>query len=337
MALTFSVCQLRQGAATLKRESTGALEKTVKTHQTSWEVVANGISDPSEVDEVMAAQAAGLPTLGSSVYVDKQTGQVFPYFFCDSKSATRDPSNGFRFEVRVTYKDQDGDENPQTPPADAENYCPVVTFGSEEAQETAWNGDNVCPDNSLQQAILLPTGEFYDQAVVRRAGALVVTHKQYENVFSEADFRARIYHVNSAEYRGFPAGHALITGITWSKVQVPIVGNVTMPSNLVTYTINCVTTTTRTLKDDGTDVLMEIGHHAIRIREDTQYLENANDAASKVSYNTKFPNTVARCFLKTTGEKHDQAQQIPEGKVAPLDKWQVQPDENFASFLRECP
>ena len=130
----------------------------------------------------------------------------------------------------------------------------------------------------------------------------------------------------------------MITGITWSKVQVPITGNTTMASNLVTYTINCVETTTRTLLDNNpTPVTMKIGHHAVRIREDTQYLENQNDPASKISYNTKFPNTVARCFLKTTGEKHDDAQQIPQGKVAPLDKWLVQPDVSFPLFLRECP
>ena len=337
MALTYEVCQLRPGSATLQRQTTGALEKTVKTHQTTWEVVANGISDPSEVDEIMAAQAPGLPTLGSSVYVDKQTGQVFPFFFCDSKSVTRDGSNAFRFEVRCTYKDQDGDEQPQDPPDDPENLCPVVTFSSEEAQETVWNADNVCPDATSQEAVLLPTGEFYDAAVVRRKGALIVTHKQYENVFSEADFRARIFHVNSALYRGYDAGHAIITGITWSKVQVPVVGNTTVASNLVTYTINCVDTQTRTIENDGTPVTMKIGHHVIRIREDTQYLEDATDAGSKVSYNLKFPNTIGRCFLQTNGEKHDQAQQIPEGTIAPLDKWKVQPDINFASFLRECP
>lgn len=337
MALTFQVCQLRQGAATLRRESTGALEKTVKTHQTSWEVVANGISDPSEVDEVMAAQAAGLPTLGSSVYIDKQTGQVFPYFFCDSKSATRDPSNGYRFEVRVTYKDQDGDENPQTPPADAENYCPVVTFSSGEFQSTAWNGDNVCPDAPAQESITLPTGEFYDQAVTRKTGELVVTHKQYENVFDEDDFKARIFHVNEGDYRGYPGGHAMITGITWSKTQVPITGGITMASNLVTYTISCIEGTTKTLDDGGSAVTMKIGHHAIRIREDTQYLAVAGEPASKLSYNTRFPNTVSRCFLKSNGTKHAEANQIGGGGlVAPLDKWLVQPKLSFA-FLRECP
>jgi len=336
MALTYDVCQLRPGTATLRRQSTGALERTIKTHQTTWEVIAKGIADPSEVDEVMAAQAFGLPTLGSSVYVDKQTGQVYPYFFCTSKTATRDRTNAYRFEVQCVYKDEEGDESPQDKPSDPENLCPVVTFSSEEAGETAWNGDNVCPDTPTQKAILLPTGEFYDSAVVRRKGALIVTHKQYENVFSEADFRARIFHVNTGDYRGYPGGHALITGITWSKVQVPVIGDITVASNLVTYTINCVETSTLTLLDNGNTTSMKIGHHAVRIREDTQYLEVANDAGSKVSYNTKFPNTIGRCFLKTTGEKHDQDKQTPEGSVAPLDKWRVQPDISF-SFLRECP
>ena len=335
MALTLTVCQLRAGGASFRKETSSVFERIIKTHTTTWEVIASGITDPSDVDEVMAGSAAGLPSIGNSVYIDKETGQIFPYFFCDSKQVERDSTNAFRFEVTVGYKDELGDDDPQDRPDNAEDLCPVVTFSSGEKQQTAWNGTNTTP-NGQGGAILLPTGEFYEQAVTRRSGELIVNHTQYENTFNEATFRARIFHVNSGSYRGYGAGHAMITGITWQKALIPINPNTTMSSNKVSYTISCVNTVTKTLNDQGQPDPLEVGHHHLRIRQSHDYLAEANNPASKIAYNTTFPNAIGKCFLKTTGEKHDKDNQMPKASVAPLDKWLVQPKVSFG-FLRECP
>jgi len=331
MALTFDVCQLRPGSASFRKETTTALEKVVKTFQTTWEVIASGISDPSGVDEILAGNATGLPSVNNSVYSDPVSGQLYPYFFCTNKSVRRDPSNAYRFEVTCDYKDDSGDENPQDEQTDAENYCPVVSFSSAEQTQTAWSGST----NGSTRAITLPTGDFYDQAVLEKAGVLTVTHTQYENVFSEADFRVRIMHVNSAVYRGYDPGHALITGISWSKVRVPIAPNTTMLSNKVTYSIACVNKTYQYMDNGGLVQTDDWGWHQLRIRSGDRFLLNGGDMDSIVSNSSKFPDSIGPCFLKEDGTRH--VKQGKEAPAAPIDKWQVQPNTNFGTFLRECP
>lgn len=336
MALTFSVCQLRQGAATLRRESTGALEKTVKTHQTSWEVIASGINDPSEVDEVMAAQASGLPTLGSSVYVDKDTGQVFPYFFCDSKSATRDPSNGFRFEVRVTYKDESGEDSPQDAPADPENLCPVISFSSGDMQNTAWDA---VLNGVSSKPFRLPTGDEYDQALTERMGILTVSHTQYENSFDEDDFKDRIMKVNDNTYRGYAAGGAMITAISWSRVDVPVSGGGTVSSFKVQYTIECVERSYKTLTDTATlpthVETRTAGHHELRIRASDRFLTAPNDLGTAVSNLSANPDDIGPCFVKPDGTRYPNAVQGTLAQAPPIDRWMPQAEIPF-TFLRSC-
>lgn len=337
MALTFQVCQLRQGSATLRRESTGALEKTQRTHQTSWEVIATGIADPSEVDEVMAAQATGLPSIGSSVYVDKQTGQVYPYFFCDSKSATRDPSNGYRFEVRCTYKDDSGDEDPQDPPADPENLCPVISFSSGDSQSTAWGA--VLNDGS-SKPFRLPTGDPYEQALTERIGVLTVSHTQYENTFNESVFQSRIMKVNSDTYRGYAAGGAMVTSINWSLVNVPISAGGFVSSYKVQYTIECLARTYKTLTDTATlptHVTTETaGHHVLRVRSSDRFLTAANDLSTVVSNVSANPDDIGPCFIKPDGTRYVNAVQGTQADAPPIDRWMPQEEISF-SFLRSCP
>jgi len=324
---------MRPGSASFRKESTGALERVVKTLQTTWQVTASGIADPSEVDEIQAGTAAGLPSVNNSVYSDPTTGQIFPYFFCTSKQVTRDPGNGFVFNVTCDYKDELGDETPQDPPTDPENLCPVVTFGSGEEMSTAWSGKLIPGGDG---AIALPTGDLYDQAVLQRVGSLTVSHTQYENAFSEADFRARIMHVNSGDYRGYSAGHAMITGITWSKVLVPIAPSGTFLSNKVQYTISCINKTYLTMDDFGVPTTETAGHHHLRIRSGDRFLLEAGNMDSIVSNSSKHPDAIGPCFLKTDGTRHLEENQGKNASAPPIDQWEVQPRVSF-SFLRECP
>ena len=336
MALTFSVCQLRPGSANFTRKSTGALEKTIRSHQIVFEVIANGITDPSEVDEVMAGQAAGLPTVGTSVYSDKQTGQIFPYFFCDSKSVTRDLSNAFRFEVRCTYKDEE-DGDAQDTPADPEDLCPIITFSSGEVQKTAW--DAYYNGTTARKAFFLPTGDKYDAPLLKRVGTLIVSHTQYENAFNELTFASRIMKTNSDIYRGYDPGHAMITSISWSAVKIPVTPSGFINTNKVSYTIECLDWEYNTLTETATqadDVSSDLaGHHELRVRSSDRFLANADDLDSIVSNVSAFPDDIGPCLIKKNGLRFPKAVQGSLAEAPPVDKWLPQETTSF-SFLRSC-
>ena len=337
MALSLQVCQLRAGNASYTKEGTGALEKVVKTLQTTWEVIASGISDPSGVNELIAGSASGLPSVNNSVYVDPISGQIYPYFFCTNKTIRRDTTNAYRFEVTCSYKDESGDETPQDPPADPENLCPVVSFSSGETAQTAWSG-NVERNGaaSAGAAAFLPTGDSYNSAILEKVGEMIVTHSQYENAFDEDDFRDRIMSVNSTTYRGYSAGGAMITGISWGAVNIPVSGGGYYTSIKVQYTIRCVEKTYNDLDDAGAPQTRTAGHHILMVRAGDTFLQIPNDLGSRVANSSKFPDSIGPCLLKSDGTRHDNANQGGNAAAAPIDQWMVQDSISFA-FLRTCP
>jgi hypothetical protein len=77
------------------------------------------------------------------------------------------------------------------------------------------------------------------------------------------------------------------------------------------------------------------GWHQLRIRSGDRFLLNGGDMDSIVSNSSKFPDSIGPCFLKEDGTRH--VKQGKEAPAAPIDKWQVQPNTNFGTFLRECP
>lgn len=333
MAVTYEVCQLRGGGATFKKERTGALEKIIKTHTTKWSVLASGIADPSEVDEVMAGNAPGLPSLDSSVYSDKETGQIFPYFNLRKKTVRRDDSNAYRFVVDLEYSDESGEQEPQDKPDNPEDLCPQVSYSSEEKAYTLWS-------DYAGDPVLLPTGNFHGEAVLGSAPVIVITHKQYENSFDVDDQRDLLFKTNSVDFAGYGPNHALITAINWQPVNVPVNDpndpDATFATNEVTYTIKCVEFPYEYLDSDSETVeTKQVGWEVIRPLIDTSFLKAANDITTRKDFVPKDGNSIGNCYIKEDGTAH-QATNQPGYGVAPPAKFYLKYPNTPFNFLRSC-
>ena len=329
MAISYDVCQIRGGSATIGLDGTGGSASVSKTWSTEWQVYVEGVADPSAVDEVMVLNAPGLPRLGTSVYADSQSGQIFPYFSVRNKTATRDEDNAYRFVVTVEYNDESGEEESQEKPADPENIGPTTKISSGSQSATAW-------DDQYKVGCILPTGTLYSQAITRQVGQINFQHTQYENNFTQAKFTDRLFKANSQTWNGFPAHHALITNISWDpNVEVPIISDppVTATSNRVTYTISCVDYKVLRLKDnDQSTETIRVGHGALRLLVDDHFLNDANDIKTRMSFNSLNPGAIGKAYLNEDGTLHPvQAGQKVDGKLPPPPmRWH--PIQNITPF-----
>lgn len=328
MPAIYTICKTRTGRASFSKANNKALEKIKKTWSVEYQVEVTGVSDPSEVDEVMVGNAPGIPSLASTIYVDPETGNIFPYFTAKNKTVERDSDNALFFKVTVEYNDETGEETNQTPPADAESIAPSLTWSVSERLETAWV-------DSQGNPILLPTGTLFVQPVVRKIPVLTATITQFENVFDDDDLYDRLYHCNSATWtpgvRSWGPHKAMITDIQYESAVVPIVGDVTMNSNKVTYKIECMDYDIENLLNagGGTETL-SIGHESVRIRSDSRYLQGGDPTKVKVALAGQHMGLTS-IYLKEDGSPHAAADQFG---VPPHSVYEVQPEINYAGFLR---
>jgi len=326
MPVTFNVCQTKTGSASFSKESNKALEKIKKTHTIEFLVEAVGASDPSGVDEIMVGNAPGIPSLATSVYQDPETGNIFPYFSAKSKEVTRLDGNGFWFKVVVKYDDETGEEQNQTPPNDPEDIPSTSTWSTGERTETAW-------DTTDGEPCLLPTRTLYSVPTVRRVPVLIGTFTQFENTFDDSDLYDRLYKCNSQPWTPdaitWAPHEALITDIKYESAVVPIAGGITMNSNKVTYTIECVSYSIKDLDDDEQIYVIKVGHEAVRIRADTRYLDGGDPKKVKLALAGNHMGLTS-VYLKKNGEPFPAANQ---GGIPPHDILKLQSEKSF-SFLR---
>lgn len=329
MPITYEVCKGRTGTATFSRQSNKALEKIKKTWSVNWLVKAIGATDPSEVDEIMVANAPGLPSITNSIYVDPENGQIFPYFSAKSKSVTRRADNAYWFDVEIQYNDDTGEEQSQSPPNDAQDIEPNLVWTSSERLETAW-------EDQKQEPCLQPTGTLYAAPCVRRIPVLVCTFTQFENVFNDTLMQHRLYSCNSNSWTPesitWGRHQAMITDISYEEVRVPIVGNITMPSHKVTYKIECVEYQIKSLEGDSGNASVksvDVGHEQVRIRADSRYLQGGDKAKVKVALAGQHMG-LTNIYLDPSGKPHAKDKQFG---IPPHNIHRIQKEISF-SFLR---
>jgi len=327
MPASYNVCQSRSGSASFSKESNDALEKIKKTMSVEYLVEVTGISDPSEVDPIMVGNAPGIPSLANSIYVDPENGNIFPYFSAKSKTVERMDENGFWFTVTVEYDDETGEEQNQTPPNDPEDIPATLTWTSSEKVQTAWSttDGNKC---------LLPTRTYYSVPTTRKVPVLTATLTQFENTFNDSLMYGRLYHCNSDSWtpgtKNWGAYQAMITDIKYESARVPVVGGITIPSNKVTYTIECVKYTVKNLKEDGNPEDKTVGHEQVRIRADSRFLDGGGNGNVKVALAGKHMG-LSSIYLKADGTPFPLDKQ---GGIPPHDFLKTQPVTGFNVFLR---
>ncbi len=232
MALTFEVCRTRTSSASISMEDNAVDAKENKSQTIEFLVIASGIDDPFDVTEISAMRANGVPLLRQSVYVDPD-GTVFPYFACMSKSATRNPSNPYVFNVTCDYEDTSGEEG-QDLQSDPENYAPTIKWDVKSRQRVSWVDAN-------GKAYVMPTGSKYKTPLKLDYPCLVATITQFENTFSKTALKDRYLKTNAEAWQGIPIGAALVTSIKYTEVMVPVGGAGVItgyaPAYKVTYII----------------------------------------------------------------------------------------------------
>ena len=237
MTLSWDVCRTRDGSGTISIADNKIDTKEERSLSVNYRAIANGITDPELVTEISAMRAPGVPRLKYNVYVDPD-GTVFPYFSVRNKSATRNPSNPYVFDISVEYTDDSGSEGEdvqQTP----QEYAANLKFDVKSRQRSSWGDVN-------GQPYMLPTGSKYKQPLMLDYPCLVLKQDQLESTnFGPATMKDRMLKVNSAAWTDgsgytWATGTALITAISYETVSVPVgLGYITGYSDAtkVIYTI----------------------------------------------------------------------------------------------------
>lgn len=191
MALTWEVCRTRDASGTISVADNDVETSEDRGWSINYLAIASGIEDPFEVTEISALRAPGVPLLKQNVYVDPD-GTVFPYFSARSKTATRNPSNPYVFDIAVEYVDDSGSEGEEVQ-ANPEDYAPSVKFTVKSRQRSSWT-------DSDGKSYMLPTGSKYKSPLMIDYPCLVAEVTQLENTFSTTDLKNRMLKVNTSTW-----------------------------------------------------------------------------------------------------------------------------------------
>lgn len=335
MPTPLRVKQLRAESAgfQLDRQSTTTLVKV--NWETSWEVVydPDDVTDPSDLNAVIAGAESGLPIVGGSIFYDESSNLILPYVVASNKNVQRDEQNAYRFLVSVSYEQAEGggqSNTPIAPPADAEDIATGITWSVRDHSVTSWSEDDTVTLPAAKKC-LLPTGSLYANQTTKDTGMLVAKVVQYENTFTLAKVKERLKACNENTWESYIKYGAKIEHIQWRTVTVPIAGPSTMTSYLVEYTVACKEYKIKHLKDDGNVEDKTIGWEEPRIRADAYFNTAADDPTSRSIAVPKTPGDAMELYLKSTGIPHVKANQAG---IPPYDFLRLQPIIDFDDFLR---
>lgn len=322
MALTFDTCRTRvagQDSATLTLNNSAGSQFVTRAQTEYYRVTASGITDPSEVEPVDAASAAGVPTPGVSVKVNSY-GQVYPFMLCRSVSATRLANEGMVFDVEANYEEE-YESDAVNADQDPEDIAPRIVTSINEQKETAW----VDEDNN---PIILPNGLLYQNPVLRRTGGLEYQWTQYENTFTNAIMKERFLACNDStkviQAVSHAAGTLIISkikwdsGIEWDRDPSNPGTNVVI-TNRITYTITEKDTQTKNRDDAGNITNIRPGWDVCRVRASSMANQVANSPKSRQQVRGPVFQAYGSAYLKADGTIHPNQSGVP-----PQDVFKVQ-------------
>ena len=327
------VCMTRQGSASLSLSSDKIDAKENRTWSPNYIAIADDTDDPSELSEIDAMRAPGIPVLKRDVFVNED-GLVFPYFSCKSKNCERDESNPRMFRISCEFSDESGDEG-QGVQSDPENYLPSIRWSIKSRQRSSWSDIEGKPYN-------LPTGSKYKQPLMLDYPCRVAQVTQLENTFSAATMKERMLKLNTAAWQGIAEGEALIASITYEEVEVPVgVGFISgyQTAYRVTYSIEEndlvveAGTGTPPVNPAAADATQDVSVGWDQMRPRIDSICRMPDGTIRTA--TSINPVLTSVYLQDnglfwTGPVNSDFPQIP----APIDTYKVYESTAFSSFLR---
>ncbi len=147
MALTYSVCQMRETGYNASSNNSGGMKSCqislTQVYRVTVTDPANSSFSPDDVTDVHVAFAPGIPIVNYHTWYDSATNIGIPLAVCNGKDVRRLDENATVFEVTCTYateppgsmqsKAQEAedptDPEPEEPPTNVTDIDPVVTRG----------------------------------------------------------------------------------------------------------------------------------------------------------------------------------------------------------------
>lgn len=332
MPISYTVTKMRtDNASSSMSEGQNGQQKRVRSLTEEYLVAFDSSSvEATQLDPAAVLLLNNVPQVGGWSYYDAIQQKFYPNFTCRETSCERDASNAHLFHITAGYSDESNEESGQDVPAEPEGYASTTSWELQSFDET-------CYTDNADKAIMLPTKELYDGlSPVRKTPKLIAKVEQIESTFDEDKLVSRGFKVNSNTWKGFGAEQCMITGIEYTKAQVPVNGGgglVFTTAYKVNYTIECFDNSSdyRSLDDTGSySTNNQLRHGYMLVRAGTKYYENAGDARPVLFRPNKNQAVPASIFLKTDGTKHPSAKQYG---TPPIDTFVVQPKISF-SFLR---
>lgn len=182
-----------------------------------------------------------IPTPNKSAWYDGTNGS--PYLICRSVSPQRDPNRKDRWRVDVRYDGQfPSTPTPQALPDSVTDISPNVRFSVGEINRVMYfDKADQLPGNTLgddddKQAIISPSGSWYEDPTMERIATQEVEISQYESFVTYDQLTERRFSINAGPYRGKLPYTWLIEDCQGEEVTVQLAGG-PFTAALVTYKI----------------------------------------------------------------------------------------------------
>ena len=246
MAITSTVCQLRSTSYTASANNAGGMKSATigfsKRFLVEFKDDADDDFQGSQVTELNAAYANGIPLVNYHTWYDPNTGLGYPLAVCNSKTVTRLENNSAAFYVDVTFQTEssgsssqgngpdkeDPEDVPTEPPADVSDISAKVTRAIQGREIVLYEAPAYGSNNNFVGNIstrLIPSfngklRDMFDAPVTRTKPLLNITITQFEDEFTNQTMMDRCFKVNGAAWAGFVSKSCMITHINAVKQSV---------------------------------------------------------------------------------------------------------------------
>ncbi len=322
-SVDYEICPMKNSSYNVSGTRTEKDFRTSATITQSYRVYIPDLQVPSDLTDPQIGCLPELPSVNATPYGNSNTGYTNPYALARSKRVTRNTSNSRMWEVTVdfSYSELLGEECEAAPPASVEDIPPVWTFEQGSIEEVAYE------DNAGEQCFKLPTDTHFENPMMRKVPATVITITQFENHAADWETTAmqRSFKTNNAVWYGYRSGFAMIGAVQFTE-QFVLTQNGYEQAIKAVYRISIASE--RQVKDaDGNEV--EVKHQKMQPLIDLWYMDDEGNKIESVSEGESAePVSV---LLDGNGEK------LADQTGSPRYLLHAIQDETNFSFLRDKP